>query len=371
MIKLAVRRIGALCLVTVVSFVAGCTTSAGSEQHGIVTATSRLTSPRAVHTATLLKNGKVLIAGGLLKAEGDEVNSSTAELYDPATGVFTPTASMSAERAGHTATLLQNGDVLITGGGSASAEVYRTDKGVFTPAGRMSASRERHAATALKDGKVLVTGGSSGMPLSSAEIYDPATNSFRQAGNMTTARFAHASTLLPDGKVLLTGGAANWNSVVATAEFFDPAAMKFSLAGTMTASRHKHAATLLPNGKVLIVGGSDSASDWRGRHASAELYDPGVGSFTATGSMKTARFKIPSGLALMPSGELLICGGGEPVEIYSPASGTFNTAYGKVSDSLFYPTATALPDGRVLILGGYDDDLEVSSGAWIYSPPAA
>lgn len=353
----------------IIVLASACAISSGDKRNGAVASSGNATSPRGVHTATLLNNGKVLLAGGLLKAEGDEISSSSAELYDPATGRFIPTGKMSAERAGHTATLLKSGDVLVTGGGTASAEIYQVARGQFIPAGLMSTNRERHAATLLKDGKVLITGGSNRNPIESAEFYDPLTNSFTLAGEMSSPRFAHASTLLPDGNVLLTGGASNWRTVLATAEVFDSVNKTFSLVGNMTVSRHKHAAMLMPNGRVLIAGGSSSAPDWEGRHRSAEVYNPAKASFSPTGEMKESRFKIPSAIALTSNGRVLICGGAESIEVYDPGAGVFGTAYGKLSDSLFYPTATTLLDGRVLIVGGYDDDLGVSAATWVYTPP--
>jgi hypothetical protein len=368
----------ALCFVAaaLLSLPQGCGAPPGSAENGSVAPAGKLNSIRATHTATLLKDGQVLITGGLLRAEGDEVTTSAAEVYDPKGGVFRAVASMTAERAGHTATLLQNGDVLITGGiGSGrildSAEVYRAARGVFEPAGPMSSRRERHAATLLDNGAVLITGGSSGTPLATSDLYDPAANSFRPIGRMNTARFAHTSVRLPDGKVLLAGGADSANGVTRGAEIFNPADRSFTATGHMNEGRHKHAAVLLRDGRVLVAGGSASPEDWEERRATAELYDPSTGNFTPTGSMNVARFKIPAAVALLGDGRVLVCGGDSSVEIFDPARGTFGVASGGLDDALFYPTATALPDARVLIVGGYDDDLRSSKGSWMYVPQAA
>lgn len=352
----------------------GCDVPAGRPENGTVGPAGKLTSPRSAHAATLLPKGQVLITGGLLRAEGDEVTTAAAEVYDPKTGAFRAVAAMTAERAGHTATLLQNGDVLITGGIGGgkildSAEVYRAARGVFEPVGRMSSRRERHCATLLDSGEVLITGGSSGTPLATSDVYDPRANSFRPLGSMRSARFAHTSTRLPDGRVLLAGGADSANHVTRGAEIFNPADRTFTPTGDMNEGRHKHAAVLLRDGRVLVVGGSASPEDWRERRASAEIYYPAAGTFRPTGAMNVARFKIPSAIALLDDGRVLVCGGDPSVEIFDPAREAFVVAAGGADDMLFYPTATLLPGGRVLIVGGYDDDLRSSEGSWMYIPP--
>jgi hypothetical protein len=244
---------------------------------GSFSATGNMMTARWAPTATLLHNGKVLVTGGE-GACGDDIceGLATAELYDPTTGNFSATGSMTAERAAHTATLLPDGKVLVAGGFAlratlASAELYDPASGTFTATGRMRFERSGHTATLLSNGKVLVTGGSDG---ASAELYDPATDTFNATGSMSTARREHAATLLPDGKVLIAGGFLFAEGVVplytflASAELYDPIAGTFSSAGNMLAPRYFHTMTLLTSGKVLIAGG------WAGGSlASAELFD--------------------------------------------------------------------------------------------------
>jgi hypothetical protein len=238
--------------------------------NGSFAPTGSMAEVRGGHTATLLTNGKVLIAGGDNTEGGDNLEgdvppffladgSVTAEVYDPATGLFTSTGNMVTPRVGQTATLLANGDVLIAGGWSASqnasiaaAELYHPATGTFTPTGSMNSPRAGHTATLLPDGKVLIAGGAHDRTLAdsdSAEIYDPATGSFLATGSMAVKRCSHTATLLPNGKVLLVGG----GSIVT--ENYDPSTGSFVLSGLAEFDRSGHSATLLQNGNVLVVGG--------------------------------------------------------------------------------------------------------------------
>jgi hypothetical protein len=241
--------------------------------HASFAPTGSMAEKRGGHTATLLTNGKVLIAGG--STGGDLLPfffvdaSVTAEVYDPATGLFTSTGNMGTPRVGQTATLLVNGDVLIAGGWSASqnasiatAELYHQATGAFTATGSMTTPRTGHTATLLPDGKILIAGGTQDQTLvnsDSAEIYDPATGSFLATGSMAVKRCSHTATLLPNGTVLLVGG----GSMVG--EIYDPSTGSFVFPVLTEVDRSGHSATLLQNGKVLIVGGLQSPT-------TAELY---------------------------------------------------------------------------------------------------
>jgi hypothetical protein len=235
--------------------------------------TVTMETARAGHTATLLNDGTVLVTGGT----DDKNELATAELFDPATGTFAPTkGSMETARARHTATLLSDGKVLLTGGVARSnfqggygggatpptAEIFDPASGSFTPTkGSMETARAGHTATLLKDGTVLVTGGTTA--LVTAELFDPTSGTFTPTGSMETARAHHTGTLQNDGTVLIAGGAivvgVNPRALVslATAELFDPASGAFTPTGSMETARFGHTATLLNGGRVLVTGGRD------------------------------------------------------------------------------------------------------------------
>jgi hypothetical protein len=271
------------------------------------------------HTATLLPNGMVLLAGGFLNnfwGYGGSTSENGAGLYDSATGVFSGTGNMIANRGGHTATLLANGKVLIAGGadqdqtgtGLTSAELYDPSTGTFTQTGSMAVGRFLHTATQLQNGKVLIVGGaltSGSDPVATAEVYDPATGTFTMTGEMATAREQHTATLLADGRVLIVGGAISGGAgdlpSTATAEIYDPSTGSFSITGSMAEARTYHTATLLPSGKVLVAGGGDENS-------TAEVYDPATGSFSITGGMEIGRSGHTA--TLLPNGSILVAGGG-------------------------------------------------------------
>lgn len=308
---------------------------------------------RTNHTATLLPNGRVLVAGGY----DDTRTLATAESFDPGAGIWSGVGPMHESRFFHTATLLPDGRVLVVGGEygggyRATAELFAPATGTWTPTGSMGVARSGHTATLLPNGKVLVAGGFNGAYLATAELYDPATGQWTATGAMSTARSVDTATLLADGTVVVAGGFGG-TGAIASAERYDPAAGLWAATGSMATARLTHTATLLPNGKVLVAGGFGGGTSL----ASAELYDPGTGLWAPTAAMSTPRTADTA--TLLFDGRVLVAGGYDnngnlaTTERYDPATAQWAMT-GSMNSPRYFHTATLLPDGNVLIAGGYD-----------------
>jgi hypothetical protein len=312
-----------------------------------------MSTPRTYHTATSLKDGRVLVAGGMNRL-GSALKS--AELFDPKSGEWTPTGSMADGRYNATATLLPDGRVLVAGGSSTpegyagagqerheevsldTAELYDPATGRFSPAGKMErvfdlnsgeflqrasmiTARREHTATLFTAGplagKVLIAGGigDKQKPIASAEIYDPKTNSFTPTANMTVARASQTATELRDGRVLMAGGTDASDQALATGEIYDPTTGKFGLAaGPMVHARYRQTATLLADGSVLLAGGASN----QGVLALAEIFDPHTNTFHATANMLD--YRMAAGAVLLHNGEVFIAGGYNNRPSYSPGA---------------------------------------------------
>jgi hypothetical protein len=318
-------------------------------------AASSMKDARTDHTATVLPNGEILVAGG----DGPSGRAlSSAELYDPGSGKFSAVASkMDTARAEHTATLISgcncaaDGQVLIAGGTTAtgslgttlrSAELYDPATGVFTATGAMKATRAGHTATLLASGplagNVLIAGGTSdenGGEVATAELYDPVAGEFTLTGRMSTPRKGHSATWLSPtvvtgalaGNVLVAGG-GDVNAPNDSAEVFNPQTAGFSPVGAMTTPRTLQSAVLLDSGKVLIAGGQSSDSDFL---LSAELFDPVQATFAATGSMHNVHAGATA--TVLNSGSALVAGGRSSfADLYDPTAGTFSATSSMITD---------------------------------------
>jgi hypothetical protein len=320
-------------------------------------------------TATLLADGTVLIAGGhgVYGPAGEEATSK-AEVYDPSTGSSSPTAGeMTVARAFHTATRLSDGRVLIAGGHNgnfynsamASAEIYDPASGSFSPTGSMITARQ-DAAAADAGGKILVSGGydPTGAAQASAEVYDAGTATFFATGSMVAARANHTATVLGSGAVLIVGGhtAFPGPSLVST-ETYDPVSGTFAAAADMAEARGAHTASTLSDGRVLVAGGFTAFPFTGQTLASAEIYDPVAGSFATTHGMGTARGRHMA--ASLPSGDVVVAGGlGSCCSTLSTAE-LFSPTY--VDDQ---PPVITVPSD--LTVGAYD-----SAGNYVYYQASA
>jgi hypothetical protein len=324
---------------------------------------------RSNHTATLLRSGEVLLAGG----GAPEVASRSTEIFDPRSGRTRPAASMTVPRLSHTATLLPDGRVLIVGGlGAAafSAELYDPQADAFRPAASPREPRSDHAAATLEDGTVLLLGGDvSGVgatPTAAAEIYDPTRGEFLPTGRLAVPRRPAGVVRLQDGRVLVAGGTTTGKVVVASAELYVPGSGSFARTGDLLTARHKHAGALLPDGSVLIMGGTTGSNDAI-ELSSAELYDPASGRFRSAAPLRASRYKTAA--LTLPDGSVLVAGGSarELAEVYDFHMVAFLRVEGGAGALRFFPTATLLPDGTALIAGGYSGQGSQPT-LWRYAP---
>jgi hypothetical protein len=342
---------------------------------GRIVQAATMSTPRAVQTETALLDGTVLVAGGCTNAgcELGSPDSDTAEIYDPATNRFTRVGRLGGSRDDHVAVLLRDGRVLLAGGwGSSPAgpldttELYDPRARSFSPGPKLGVARAGIAAARLRDGRVLLAGGFTDAKPTTAytELFDPVTNTMTPVGRMAAPRGGQSATLLPDGRVLVAGGLSRGRAV-ASAELFNPATGRFTRTGRMLVPRYKTAGITLRNGKALIIGG---AADIDGTQlfASTELYDPKTGRFTSGPLMNLARYKLTGSTVRLPSGDVLVAGGALQTELYDAKRKVFRLVPGKLDHTRLFLTAAALPGGRVLLVGGYDKGIRPTAATWIY-----
>jgi WD40 repeat protein len=367
------KKIGFWCVIILMICVQA-SASIGSIHIGSITQSTIMNVPRAGHSATLLTNGQVLIAGGCIVRGCENQLTPTAELYDPKQHTFTLTGNLAVARVGHRAILLDSGEVLILGGwagdaATATAEFYDGESDTFNYAGEMLEPRDGFTATLLHDGQILITGGYNGAMkrLSSAELFDPATGTSVSIAPMSEPRMAHSASLLPDGRVLLVGGNSGRGKVLSSTEIFDPTTRRFTNVGNLSTARHKHGAVTLDNGDVLIIGGS-GAGDFDQQYNTTESFDADTQSFYKTATMQGKRFKISDAITVLDYHSVLIAGSNPRAEIYNVDTDQFIEVGGILGQELSYTTATMLENHQVLIIGGYSDKLQVTDNTWLYTP---
>jgi hypothetical protein len=368
----------------------GLAAQAATATSGTFAYTGSLNVARYNHTATLLPSGEVLVAGG----EGGTAAALTwlasAELYNPKTGKWTLTGSMSVGRTDFTATLLANGEVLVAGGTDyeiscySTAELYNPSTGQWTLTGSMSQPRCLHSATLLPNGHVLVSGGVNSIydtntaTVSTAEIYNPETGTWTATGSLNVSRAEAATLLLDDGEVLSAGGYNNignnsQNTYLTSAELYDPSTQAWTLTSSISGTVGVPApAALLTNGDALV------AND-------AQFYIPGSATWSTTGPLPTVA-QPPTKAVVLANGNVLAtgcqckttnknypCGFGPTniADLYSFAGNSWSLT-GKMNYPRFFHTMTLLSSGEVLVAGGFyrspTNNTQILSSAELYTP---
>jgi len=342
---------------------------------GTWTPTGSLNVPRSGQTATLLASGKVLVTGGSVYDTNTftTTNIPSAEVYDPSTGVWSQVNPMSTPRGAHTATLVRNGKVLVAGGYAtnntlASAELFDPATGNWTAAGTIPGARGSHSAVLLPNGKVLVAGGANGDSVATAALYDPVGNSWAAANPMSFKRQSFMMNLLPNGKVMVSGG---WfqTAVYPNTEIFDPSTGQWTASASMNIKRFNATSTVLANGRVLVVSGADESGFDTVTVGSTEVFDSTADSFSSTSPMFTPRNGHTA--TLLATGKVLIAGGyvnsgnnsTNSAELFDPATGNY-TPTGSMLDYHAEHTATLLANGKVLVV----DNGTNSTAAELYDP---
>lgn len=350
-----------------------------------------LLNGHVAHTATLLDDGRVLIAGGT-DVRGVAIASS--DIFDPKANRWIRAANMRSARAAQTATRLSDGSVLVTGGRTGlsifpveillTAEIYHPDSNSWTVAARMHVPRSSHSATRLQDGRVLVVGGTTLAPgsplpaaqLEQAEVYDPKRDSWSFAGTGLPPLSGQVATLMPDGTVLVTGGSTDMGFATTSAVLLNPATNRWQpTTWPMATARYGHTATLLPDGKVLLVGGYTTPPQFSGGLVypdselltTSEIFDLRGNTLVRVGYSRIPRFEHSA--TLLGSGTVLVVGSAyasnADSQILDPRNTEQWVSTGMRMDRYLH-TATTLADGRVLVAGGYG--VGSPTTAWIFSP---
>lgn len=333
-----------------------------------------LTTARTNHSATLLADGRVAVIGG---EDFDYQPLASIELYDRTSDSFTAASELLTPRTNHTATRLPSGALLVVGGGLtnsiggpagdevlSSVELFDASTGTIEAA-PLAAARSHHTATLLQDGRVLVVGGASdghsqsasfGDELGSVEIYDPSADAWLAGPPLATPRFLHTATLLADGRVLVAGGSNAAEAEIVSSEIFDPSSDSWSAGPALNEARVFHAAAALPDGGALVVGGKLANIKFL---ASSERLSPASETFSASAALPESRTGL--GLSQLSSGRLLATAGLhgstagfellQDAYVYDPDAATWSTL-GPLASARVLHSSTVLLTGEVLVVGG-------------------
>lgn len=327
-----------------------------------------MSAPRACHGVVCLADGSVLLIGGC-SGTGCETgpSTSTVDRFDPATGRIDRIGALRRPRLDMAVSLLRDGSVLLAGGWSGSRlsdtlERFDPRTGQSEDVGRMSTA-QGCLAVGMADGRVLLVGESA------VEAYDPRTDTVTQISKNPTYRDSSTVTLLDTGRILIAGGGIH-EPPRSDAFLLDPRTGRSEPTGSLSAPRRKHTAVKLLDGRVLIVGGSD-VNDRGGKTKRLEVYDPPSGKFSSVGEMLEARFKIPDAAVRLADGRVLVAGGADSPEVIDPATWRSRSVNASLGATLNFSAAAALPNGDVLVAGGYSErGIAATARAWII-PKAA
>ncbi len=357
---------------------------------------------RAFATVLPRNDRKWMIVGGARGALLAQNATATTGVYEPMTDTFTPGPTMSTERSMHTATLLNDGRWLLAGGVNvtndpqASCEAYDPVADAFTTVAAMSFPRMGHTATLLGNGNVLVTGGIQAMPttptqlepihqtIATTEIYDPVANTWTPGPNLTTPRAAHVAIVRPDGKVLLAGG-ISWDTIIIlgwlpavrrSCDLYDPVANTIVAGPQMAVHRSLIDAVPIGNDRWLMAGGINTVTlaSPGTPTATAEIYDALANTWTTVGNMATARGNQRTWS--LGNGQFLLAGGANG-SILSPVPQATTEVFSTVTNQftagpvMNFPRAGAsaypTPQGQVMLFGGASTGGVIIAGTeWYY-----